>query len=98
MLALRQALEAQYSIINYLKATFAFRERDVNKAFYDYILSDTTGIFKCPYIRLQLPLVRAQEEENIPLEIKPSFSPFSHQLQAFNRLHTEGGINPNRRY
>ncbi len=96
MLALQQALEAQYSIINYLKATFSFREQDVYKAFYDYILADATGIFKGPYTRLQLPFVRAKEGETIPLEIAPSFSPFSHQLQAFKRLHTDGTSRNNR--
>ena len=94
MLALQQALEAQYSIINYLKATFSFRERDVDKAFYDYILNPPTSMFKGPYVRLQLPFVRANDGDTIPLEIKPNFPSFSHQLQAFQRLHTEGGHTP----
>ena len=46
MLPLQQAYEVKQSIIEYLKATFGFKEKDVSKAFYDFIESPTDGIFK----------------------------------------------------
>ncbi len=90
MLTLQQAYEVKASITEYLKATFTFKERDVNQAFIEFI----EGMFKGPYISLKLPFIKAAENEEIPLEIKPNFAPFLHQLQAFKRLTTENGNNP----
>ena len=43
MLPLQQAREVRYSIIEYIKATFKFKEKDVSDAFYRFIAySDDT--------------------------------------------------------
>jgi DEAD/DEAH box helicase domain-containing protein len=78
MLPIQQALEVKQSIIEYLKATFNFKEREVSDSFFNFIEDPEEGIFKGPYISLKLPL-----------EIKPNFNPYKYQFEAFSRLHTK---------
>ncbi len=96
MLPLQQAREVRDSIIEYIKATFKFKEKDVSDAFYRFIESKEDGLFKGPYISLKTPFVSATEEEskNIPLEIAPDFPPYFHQLQAFRQLSMQNGNSP----
>lgn len=90
MLPLQQAYEVRESVMEYLKATFRFKERDVHEEFYRFLEDEKDGLFKGPYISLKTPFVKAtpEEEAAIALEIKPSFAPHKHQLKAFERLHT----------
>lgn len=90
MLSLQQAIEIKESILAYLKATFTFQDKKVHKAFYDFITDPQDGMFKGPYISLKLPFVKANPEEsnNIPLTIKPTWSPYDHQVKAWYRLST----------
>jgi len=90
VLTLQQTYEVKASIIEYLKATFTFKDRELNKEFLRFI----DGMFKGPYISLKLPFVKANPDEEIPLEIKPTFTPFFHQLQAFKRLTTVNNNEP----
>ena len=76
MLPLQQAYEIKHSILEYLKATFSFREKTVHNAFYEFINDTHAGIFKGPFISLKLPFIKASDNEDIPLEILPSFQPF----------------------
>lgn len=94
MLPLQQAYEVKQSIIEYLKATFSFKEKVVSDAFYNFIEEPKEGIFKGPYVSLKLPFVTYTEGEELPLEIKPSFPPYKHQFEAFKRLHTNEGHKP----
>ena len=52
MLPLQQAYEVKQSIIEYLKATFSFKEKVVSDAFYNFIEEPKEGIFKGPYVSL----------------------------------------------
>lgn len=94
MLPLQQAYEVKQSIIEYLKATFSFKEKKVSDAFYNFIEDPKEGIFKGPYVSLKLPFETAKEEGESPLEISPNFQPFKHQFEAFKRLHTKDGHQP----
>ncbi len=96
MLPLQQAREVRDSIIEYIKATFKFKEKDVSDAFYRFIESKDDGLFEGPYISLKTPFVSASQEEsrNIPLEIVPNFPPYLHQLQAFHQLSMQNGNDP----
>lgn len=96
MLPLQQAREVRNSIIEYIKATFKFKEKDVSDAFYRFIEDKEDGLFKGPYISLKTPFVSATDEEskNIPLEIAPDFPPYKHQLQAFGQLTMKNGHTP----
>ena len=90
MLSLQQAIEIKESIVSYLKATFTFRKREVAQAFHDFIYHPEKGMFKGPYLSLKLRFVKADEKEieQIPLEIKPNWPPYDHQVKAWHRLST----------
>lgn len=96
MLPLQQAREVRDSVIEYIKATFRFKEKDVSDAFYRFIEDKKNGLFKGPYVSLKTPFVSATAEEssNIPLDIAPSFPPYKHQLQAFRQLSMKNGHKP----
>lgn len=94
MLPLQQAYEVKHSILEYLKATFSFKDRRVHESFYHFINDQEEGIFKGPYVSIKLPFVKAVETQIIPLEIKPDFPPYDHQYKAFQRLNTENGHKP----
>ncbi len=96
MLPLQQAREVRDSVIEYIKATFRFKEKDVSDAFYRFIEDKKDGLFKGPFVSLRTPFVSATEEEskNIPLDIVPSFPPYKHQLQAFRQLSMMNGHTP----
>ena len=94
MLPLQQAYEVKYSILEYLKATFSFKDKNVHEAFYNFINHSEEGIFKGPYISLKLPFVTSENEHDIPLDIKPNFPPYDHQYKSFNRLTTSNGHKP----
>ncbi|MBP7808641.1 MAG: DEAD/DEAH box helicase [Bacteroidia bacterium] len=94
MLPLQQAYEVKHSILEYLKATFSFKDKLVHEAFYNFINNNEEGIFKGPYVSLKLPFVTATQSEIIPLDIKPNFPPYHHQYKAFQRLNTEVGHKP----
>ena len=82
--------------MEYLKATFRFKEKDVHDEFYRFLEDEKDGLFKGPYISLKTPFVKATPDEidRIALEIKPNFAPHKHQLKSFERLHTHGGHRP----
>ena len=53
MLPLQQAREVRDSIIEYIKATFKFKEKDVSDAFYRFIEDKDDGLFKVVVIEVQ---------------------------------------------
>ena len=63
MLPLQQAREVRDSIIEYIKATFKFKEKDVSDAFYRFIEDKEDGLFKGPYISLKLLLCPRQKKK-----------------------------------
>ena len=94
MLPLQQAYEVKHSILDYLKATFSFKDKIVHEAFYKFVTDPEEGIFKGPYVSLKLPFVKASDDITIPLEIAPNFPPYYHQFKAFERLTTQDGHKP----
>lgn len=96
MLPLQQAREVRDSVIEYIKATFRFKEKDVSDTFYRLIEDKENGLFKGPFISLKTPFISATEEEsrNVPLDIAPNFPPYKHQLQAFRQLTMKDGHSP----
>jgi DEAD/DEAH box helicase domain-containing protein len=94
MLPLQQAYEVKHSILEYLKATFSFKDRKVHEAFYRFVSDPHESIFKGPYVSLKLPFVSDEEAGDIPLDITPNFTPYHHQRLAFDRLTTQDGHTP----
>ena len=94
MLPLQQAYEVKTAVLEYIKATFHFKDAAIGKAFYKFIEDEKNGLFKGPYVSLKTPFVKAEDSEAIPLEIKPDFKPHKHQVDAFRRLTTQEGHQP----
>ena len=61
MLPLQQAYEVKHSILEYLKATFSFKDRSVHEAFYNFVNHPEDGIFKGAYVSLKLPFVKSED-------------------------------------
>lgn len=94
MLPLQQAFEVKESILEFIRTTYEFKDSDVHKAFYEFIEDPQHGLIKGPYISLKAPFLGAEEGAEIPLLIKPGFPPYRHQIEAFRKLTTEGGHQP----
>ena len=94
MLPLQQAYEVKESILEFIHSTYRFKEEEVGKAFYEFLEDPRHGMIKGPYISLKGPFVSAPEGFRIPLEIKPGFPPYKHQIQAFEQLTTDDGHVP----
>lgn len=94
MLPLQQAEEVRTSILEYIKATYRFKDKNVSDAFYDFIEDTRHGMIKGPYISLKTPFVTSPAGSSVPLEIKPDFPPYQHQMESFQRLTTEDGHRP----
>ena len=78
MLPLQQAYEVRTSILEYIHATYRFKDKDVGDAFYKFIEDSRHGMIKGPYVSLKTPFISAQKDTPIPLDIKPSFPPYQH--------------------
>ena len=94
MLPLQQSFEVKQSILEYLKATFSFKEKETSDSFYGFIEDEQHGMFKGPYVSLKLPFKTNDEVEDIPLDIKPNFPPYKHQFESFKRLSSLKGHKP----
>lgn len=96
MLSFQQAIEVKESISAYLRATFSFQDKKVDKAFFDFIHHPTDGMFKGPYVSLKLPFVKANTAElaSVPLQIKPEWLPYDHQVKAWHRLSAQDDHQP----
>jgi DEAD/DEAH box helicase domain-containing protein len=94
MLPLQQSFEVKQSILEYLKATFSFKEKETSDSFYGFIEDEEHGMFKGPYVSLKLPFKTNDEYESTPLDIKPNFPPYKHQFESFKRLSSLNGHQP----
>ncbi len=94
MLALQQAYELKIALLDYLKATFTFQDKKVERSFLKLITDEREGMLRGPYLSLRLPFVKAGSGEPVPLEIQPTFTPYYHQAETFRRLSTQDGHTP----
>ena len=92
MLPLHQAKEIRDSLRAYLRSTFDFRDPVIRSAFEAFVNDPEDGLFKGTYVSLKLPFVKASQKdlEAIPLEVKPDWLPYKHQVDSWQRLSTEG--------
>ena len=79
--------ELRATLLDYLDTTFSFQDVAVAEALQRFLTDPKQGIFKGPYLRLQLPFRRAEANEAQKiLDIAPPFVPYVHQITAFERL------------
>lgn len=93
MLPLHQAQEIKDSLKAYLRASFDFIQPGMKEAFEAFVDDPENGLFKGPYVSVKLPFVKASSAaaEAIPLDVKPSWAPFRHQVLSWERLSVRNG-------
>ncbi|MHB2019206.1 MAG: DEAD/DEAH box helicase [Candidatus Xenobia bacterium] len=88
------AHQIRETLLDYLHTTFALRDEKVEKALFAFLRHPEHGIFKGPYIDVRLPFRKADGKTPLPLDIRPPFTPYAHQLIAFDRLTARDGHQP----
>jgi DEAD/DEAH box helicase domain-containing protein len=86
------AQDVKRQIRHYLEATFNFRRRDEEAPFSEFINDPENGLFKGPWVQLRRPFRPAPEtfDPALLFDVRPSFHPFRHQWQAWQRLSSKG--------
>ena len=79
--------ELKEALVEYLATTFALTDDEAYEALSEFLLDETDGIFRGPYLRVRLPFVDAEPGADTGLEwAPPGFLPYVHQLMAWRRL------------
>ncbi len=81
-----QADNIRESLLDYLTTTFALTDDDARAALVEFLTDPQHGLFKGPYVRLQLPFRPAEDGWRSTLDWFRGFPPYGHQAQAFARL------------
>jgi hypothetical protein len=83
------------ALVEYLASTFALADDDVRDALSVFLEDSADGIFRGPYLRVRTPFRPVPSGWTWPLDWYPEgFVPHVHQGQAFERLTTVGGRQP----
>ncbi len=85
--------EARSNLLDYLETTYGLTDQKFERALFEF-LSGPEGLFRGPYLDVRLPFREARTDAVQPLEIAPDFSPYRHQMRAFERLHGQRGHQP----
>lgn len=72
MLPLQQAYEVKQSIIEYLKATFKFKEQKVHESFFNFFEDPSEGIFR-DHTCLSSYLLKLPKQRKHPFGGSPKF-------------------------
>jgi len=91
MIPLTLAAEIRVTLLDYLSTTFNFQDAAVEAALLAFLDDAQTGLFKGPYVQLRLPFRQAAPDAPLPLDVRPPFVPYVHQLRAFQRLTARDG-------
>ncbi|QTA83839.1 putative uncharacterized ATP-dependent DEAD/DEAH box helicase [Desulfonema limicola] len=87
MLPATIAHDIKQQILHYLGATFNFRDPEVENELHRFFNDPENGIFKGPWLKLQLPFRQAGNDGSRFFDLKlPFTSPFRHQWEAWERL------------
>jgi DEAD/DEAH box helicase domain-containing protein len=87
------ARQVRETVLDYLRTTFALSDPDFERCLFDFLDGDT-GLFRGPFLDIRLPFRTADPGEHLPLEIRPGFNPYQHQLRSFQRLYSKDGHQP----
>jgi hypothetical protein len=83
------------ALVEYLATTFALADDDVRDALSAFLDDAGDGIFRGPYLRVRTPFRSVAPDWTWPLDWQPEgFVPHVHQGQAFERLTTMDGHEP----
>jgi DEAD/DEAH box helicase domain-containing protein len=87
------AQQLRETVLDYLGTTFALADRELDAALFAFLSGDN-GLFRGPFVELQLPYRLADADPRAFLDYAPSFRPYAHQIRAFERLSSRGGRTP----
>ncbi len=82
------------SLLDYLRTTFQLRDEKLEQALFRFLVDEKDGLFRGPYIDVRLPFRKADPELELPVDVGPPFTPYLHQLRAFERLTSKGDHQP----
>ncbi len=98
MLPMAVASEVERSLLDYLRTSLGLRADEVSAALEAFLKDEERGLFRGPFIELSLPFRMGEPaggaEAESPLRVRPSYTPFAHQLRAWERLASGGGRTP----
>ena len=86
MLPVHLAENIRQQVLFYLQSTFDFRDREVDAAFLRFLEDPESGLFKGAWVQLKRPFRPASEKDLIPLDVRPKFLAFKHQIRAWQKL------------
>jgi ATP-dependent helicase YprA (DUF1998 family) len=81
-----QARNIRHSLVDYLTTTFSLTDADAGDELSRFLADPESGMFKGPYVRLQLPFRPADDGWRDALEWYQGPPPYGHQAAAFARL------------
>ena len=85
--------EIRETLLDYLRSTWQLADRDMERALLAFLAGER-GMFKGPWVRLGLPFSLAPEDQAVPLDVRPAYRPYLHQLLAWQRLSSRHGHEP----
>ena len=88
------AKELKETILDYLDTTFSFQNRNLADALETFLNDKQKGMFKGPFLNMKLPFRKHDGSSPLPLDIAPDFTPYKHQMIAFERLSSKDGNTP----
>ena len=107
LLPLSQAWDLRENLGEFLTTTFSVSEPATRQALNEFLEDPQTGLFKGPYTRLRLPFAPSHDnwenyvptlykalEEQGALKGPSAFQPYGHQVEAWKRITTADGHEP----
>lgn len=93
------AEEIRKTLFDNLTTTFSFQDQAFEQALLDFFApqqpgNSSEGLFKGPYLSLRLPFRKAEPGIDTSLEISPTFTPYAHQMRAFEHLSAHNDQQP----
>lgn len=86
------AEEIRRALIEYLTTSFALSDDDAREALRDFLLDESAGMFRGPFLRVHLPFRQVDRDWISPLDWSPrGFTPYEHQAAAWERLSSRDG-------
>nr|MCU0677099.1 DEAD/DEAH box helicase [Myxococcota bacterium] len=85
------ALETRRALVDYLRATFGLQSEGLERRLFAFLEHLEKGLFRGPFVDLRLPFRRAQADAASPLDLTPDFTPYAHQVAAWERLSSRYG-------
>lgn len=90
--------EIRDTLLDYLRTTWALADHALEQALFRFLETGNgnrgSALLQGPYVSVKLPFAPAPADVEIPLDIKPSYTPHLHQLRAWQRLTSRDGHEP----